>query len=380
MKAWLAALWKVIRRVPGRVRDALALSVPPRARGKIPAITAWIGGRRPRVWALFYIFTVPIAGFVFWLLPSGSFYDSNLTREAGYSHDLATIASQLSSAIQDQESLYATQRHLTWSAGEYRYILELTTTQILTGSVAIDTSGHISFTIVFFAVTFWKNHQQGDSLFEVNVTLSAFTETYAQSPSARDTAAFTVTFAREIDSHLPPPMDIVLPPHPETVKTPTASQSEIWVNASTDAVIFHLTNAANGNPEEASGLYIRMCYLSAVTITTLGFGDITPVNSWARALVGTEAVFGVVLVGLFLNAVAQKWGKKPPERPASGFHWLSQPVIIRRSPRTTSSHASSRLAKLKTGRAFAGESLQRTERAARPVRRPQDDRDQYCRA
>jgi ion channel len=55
--------------------------------------------------------------------------------------------------------------------------------------------------------------------------------------------------------------------------------------------------------------YIRMCYFSAITITTLGFGDITPVTTEARVLVGTEAVLGVVIIGLFLNAVAQKWRK-----------------------------------------------------------------------
>jgi len=57
-----------------------------------------------------------------------------------------------------------------------------------------------------------------------------------------------------------------------------------------------------------------MCYFSAVTITTLGFGDITPVTSAARAVTGSLAVVGVVLIGLFLNAVAQKWGKGPDKK------------------------------------------------------------------
>jgi hypothetical protein len=202
MKARLAAFWEAVGVDLGRIPDGLR-----HARRKIDGFTAWIGGRRPRVWAWFYIVLIPGMGAMFWALPPGSFYDSNLTREAGYSHDLDTIASLLTPAIQDQESAGADGSSLTWYVGEYRYILELTTTQVLTGSVAIDTSGHISFTITFFAVTFSKNHQQGDSLFEVNVTLSAFTETYAQSPSSQDTAAFTVTFAREIDSQVPPPYE-----------------------------------------------------------------------------------------------------------------------------------------------------------------------------
>ena len=47
-------------------------------------------------------------------------------------------------------------------------------------------------------------------------------------------------------------------------------------------------------------------YYSAVTVTTLGYGDITPVNEISAALVGIEAVMGVVCIGLFLNQLAHK--------------------------------------------------------------------------
>jgi hypothetical protein len=49
----------------------------------------------------------------------------------------------------------------------------------------------------------------------------------------------------------------------------------------------------------------RMVYFSAVTITTLGYGDIVPITHGARNLVTAEAVAGVILIGLFLNAVAK---------------------------------------------------------------------------
>lgn len=50
--------------------------------------------------------------------------------------------------------------------------------------------------------------------------------------------------------------------------------------------------------------FIDHLYFSAVTITTLGYGDITPINTHTRLLAMVEAVVGVVLVGLFLNAVS----------------------------------------------------------------------------
>jgi ion channel len=49
-------------------------------------------------------------------------------------------------------------------------------------------------------------------------------------------------------------------------------------------------------------------YLSAVVITTLGLGDIVPMNGWARFWVGVEAICGIVLAGLFINGIG---GNKP---------------------------------------------------------------------
>jgi Ion channel len=47
-------------------------------------------------------------------------------------------------------------------------------------------------------------------------------------------------------------------------------------------------------------------YLSAITITTLGFGDITPVSESARMSIALEAVLGIVVIGLFLNSLAMR--------------------------------------------------------------------------
>lgn len=50
----------------------------------------------------------------------------------------------------------------------------------------------------------------------------------------------------------------------------------------------------------------RMMYLSVVTITTVGYGDVLPLTTWTRTLVGSEAILGIILIGLFFNAVAKK--------------------------------------------------------------------------
>ena len=45
----------------------------------------------------------------------------------------------------------------------------------------------------------------------------------------------------------------------------------------------------------------RMFYLSMVTITTLGFGDIVPLTNTTRMLIGLESTIGVIILGWFAN-------------------------------------------------------------------------------
>jgi hypothetical protein len=59
-----------------------------------------------------------------------------------------------------------------------------------------------------------------------------------------------------------------------------------------------------GDPTSISGGWWRMLYFSAIVITTVGFGDIVPMTNIARLCCALEAVLGIILAGLFLNAVA----------------------------------------------------------------------------
>jgi len=70
--------------------------------------------------------------------------------------------------------------------------------------------------------------------------------------------------------------------------------------------IISLKNAKNGFPSGLGKLdnFGRMFYLSAVTITTVGYGDIVPITTVARNLISIEAILGVILVGLFLNSLS----------------------------------------------------------------------------
>lgn len=69
--------------------------------------------------------------------------------------------------------------------------------------------------------------------------------------------------------------------------------------------------AMSGFPSEVSGSLGRLLYLSAVTITTVGYGDIVPLTGRARFLVACEATVGIILLGLFVNSLwsSREWKK-----------------------------------------------------------------------
>ena len=50
--------------------------------------------------------------------------------------------------------------------------------------------------------------------------------------------------------------------------------------------------------------FIECLYFSTVTITTLGYGDITPLGQLGQLVSASEAILGIISIGLFLNAIA----------------------------------------------------------------------------
>lgn len=50
--------------------------------------------------------------------------------------------------------------------------------------------------------------------------------------------------------------------------------------------------------------YLEAHYFSTITITTLGYGDISPETDTMRALAATEVILGIFTIGLFLSALS----------------------------------------------------------------------------
>lgn len=60
-------------------------------------------------------------------------------------------------------------------------------------------------------------------------------------------------------------------------------------------------NPSDLNVEELS--FAKSVYFSVVTITTLGYGEITPKTDLGMLIAGSEAIVGIVIIGLFLNSL-----------------------------------------------------------------------------
>lgn len=65
---------------------------------------------------------------------------------------------------------------------------------------------------------------------------------------------------------------------------------------------YELASILNGH-QNPDNHFTRMLYFSTATITTLGFGDISPMSNISRTLIAIEAVLGLILLGLFLNGI-----------------------------------------------------------------------------
>lgn len=272
----------------------------------------WIGSQPPRTWAIIYVLMVPFAGFIFWALPGGSFYDSNLTREAGYKADTVTAATLLTSALRSQEQGDYSALHLpapTWTESGFHVTLDRSSVDVLPESVHIDAAGSLTFDIQGDAGTPQNVYPSLSASFVTAIALSSSPENLIRSKSGAMLSAYEDGYASTTSPDFAdPPLSVIFPDN-KLLPPSKPVRYDFWVPLSTATFIERLSTAAQGDPKDASGLLIRMCYFSATTITTLGYGDITPITSTARVFVAIEAILGVVIVGLFLNAVARKWSR-----------------------------------------------------------------------
>ena len=80
----------------------------------------------------------------------------------------------------------------------------------------------------------------------------------------------------------------------------------LQINQSLSNDLNNFASAVRGFPAHVEGQFWRLLYFSGTTVTTLGFGDIVPLTTRARLAVLCESILGILLMGLFLNALGRE--------------------------------------------------------------------------
>jgi hypothetical protein len=274
-----------------------------RASRLVRSAAFWLG--------IFYLALIPVFAFLYTSLGHNSFYDSNSKREKGAYEDAAGLRDSLTSDVRRHL------RKLTWRLGGHGHIpLKINPSSVRASGLEYTSAGHLLVEVsgayaspgdkplVAGSFSFWVEPYVRES--PLISGESGHAPSYAlpvalslQGGSANEHPAL---------SSIGPPVSLLFPvPSVSVTSEGSGTSGTLVMSRKTYEQLMDFYLGVEGDPAYASDSLWRMAYLSAVTVTTVGFGDITPVSEAARILVTIEAILGAVIVGLFLSALAFRW-------------------------------------------------------------------------
>lgn len=258
-------------------------------------VLAWLGP-----WLAFavYVALIPAYATFYYMLPPRSFYAPYTRFEPAGMRDKVDLEKIISARI------YSSSQTNILTRGEWR----ITFPANAVGNLELDPNGIVSFDLTAFASRYRGGHR-----------VASF--------SGRNRYGFELTGrVLEMDGE-PGPCRSVTALHGEVPKLedgltaalfaapyPCGAAPAIKLTPDEDWVIMKFADAVEtGDPSRVSEWWGRCFYLSAITITTTGFGDIVPLTANARLLCASEAVLGWIVAGIFLAVLAQTshWPRRP---------------------------------------------------------------------
>lgn len=252
------------------------------------------------VWAFIYLASIPAFAIIYWRLPGNQFYHSTVQYEQSLQGDAGGLLDQLRS------TLIANFREANHgdTADSNGWKINITELQVYALRPTLDRIG------IRMTINVTKPTPRGP-IFEhlpFEASYAASEKSFTLDP---ETGQRTFYKALTFD---PPTLKLydesekdsfdysILFPHSDGTRylNPFLAMPE-----SLNEQIQGFWRATRGLPSQVSGGFWRMFYLSAVTITTVGYGDIVPLTTTARLLVSSEAILGIVVIGLFLNSLVR---------------------------------------------------------------------------
>ena len=226
------------------------------------------------VWAVAYLSLTPLFATVYSSLPHKSFYDSNAQQEKGLYGDAERLRTALTHAVRDHL------RRTKWPIGTD--VVELDRRTIEVQTIEHTPEGHLLIGVRGDYRSVGPPRAVGDFVVWVEpLMLEVGTTSVLGRPVNVDVPvglALPGGSAREKPrpSPIAPPVSLLFP-RPYLPIEAGSTSGVLNLSQPSYSLLAQFYGATDGDRSYASGLWLRMLYLSAVTVTTLGFGDITPV-------------------------------------------------------------------------------------------------------
>jgi ion channel len=268
-----------------------------------------------------YFLCIPLFAFLFIRIPpENSFYQSTIKIENSYTKHADNIANSFCDAIMPNTSDKQTVSSYTFTREDLQC-----------SKLRIENDDVLRFTM---KVTLHKQQEKNEEIVSIPfiVTLDPFDikieypefltfVPLSEWESATEKCALGFLHPIKVDTLSLPLMSPTDPNSPvtnslkERLFTKRIPPSTLLLNNCFEHELATFLKESNGFTSNASDNCLRMLYLSAVTITTIGYGDIVPVAPEARLLVTIEAIVGAFLIGLFLNSLSPN--RRPRRRSRS---------------------------------------------------------------
>jgi hypothetical protein len=282
------------------------------------------GIKRLRSWpvllAALYLTLIPAFAGVYCILGHRSFYDSNARLEAAADAGAAGLRASLTKALVDHLG------DIRWHTRFARHIavklhpetirvndIEFTTEERLLLQVEGGYGSYGETPLLAGTFRFWVEpelHAPAGAEFR---------------PGHQIVRLVPVALTRQTGSSLEepkpsegnPPVSLLFPFPGNDGRERSRTSGTFTMSEATYDTLEEFRGAVEGDPSYDADHFWTFFYLSAITITTLGFGDITPVTEAARLWIAAEAIAGIIVIGLFLGLLVRERRKDgaEPARP-----------------------------------------------------------------
>jgi hypothetical protein len=268
-----------------------------RASGFFETVYQYVSGFNPIAIILFYGLMTLGFGFIYWILPSGSFYAPYTQFEPTSLQDRKAFADLVAGAIKRQAPPAGDQ--LVGQNGESIGVKSIRIRNVQPiAETEIKMQLWVPYTTIVPSETKDTQPAVNASLVRLNLILSvgivwADPQSYqAFAIKLADPPAPTRFEQERSDGYFKLFFD----------RTPS-HRPLLMLSRDEGDRAREILDQYGGNPSSDTHSLLRLLYLSTVVVTTLGLGDIVPMTWLARLCVGLEAFLGVIVAGLFLNSI-----------------------------------------------------------------------------